>query len=143
MPNLGSGDGEDLDDIENQNLDLNTDFLDANGNALNQTPADASQGDSQQVNPYEGLQLIAIQSARKLLSSDRNPPIDELIACDMLPTLVDCLDNESNSTLQFEAAWALTNIASGSSYQTMQVVQANAVPKFLKLLNSPHQNVCV
>jgi len=162
MPNLGSGDGEDLDDIENQNLDLNTDFLDANGNALNQTPADASQGDSQQVNPYEGLtqkqqltqialhskssdegqQLIAIQSARKLLSSDRNPPIDELIACDMLPTLVDCLDNESNSTLQFEAAWALTNIASGSSYQTMQVVQANAVPKFLKLLNSPHQNVC-
>merc|ERR1719454_645262 len=162
MPNLGSGDGEDLDDIENQNLDLNTDFLDANGNALNQTPTDASQGDSQQVNPYEGLtqkqqltqialhskssdecqQLIAIQSARKLLSSDRNPPIDELIACDMLPTLVDCLDNESNSTLQFEAAWALTNIASGSSYQTMHVVQANAVPKFLKLLNSAHQNVC-
>merc|ERR1719210_2057052 len=87
MPNLGSGDGEDLDDIENQNLDLSTDFLDANGNALNQAPSDASQGDNQQVNPYEGLtqkqqltqialhskssdenqQLIAIQSARKLL----------------------------------------------------------------------------
>lgn len=38
-------------------------------------------------------QLVAVQSARKLLSSDRNPPIDALIASGILPILVRCLEN--------------------------------------------------
>lgn len=86
------------------------------------------------------VRLLVVQSARKLLSSDRHPPIDELISCNVLPMLVSCLDSE-NPTLQFEAAWALTNIASGNSKQTAAVVQAGAVPHFLKLLSSPHMNV--
>jgi hypothetical protein len=88
------------------------------------------------------LQLSAVQAARKLLSSDRNPPIDDLIASGMLPILVNCLLCHDNPSLQFEAAWALTNIASGTSSQTQAVVQAGAVPLFLQLLESPHQNVC-
>ncbi|VDL57529.1 unnamed protein product [Hymenolepis diminuta] len=86
------------------------------------------------------VRLLVVQSARKLLSSDRHPPIDELISCNVLPMLVSCLDSE-NPTLQFEASWALTNIASGNSKQTAAVVQAGAVPYFLKLLSSPHMNV--
>uniref|UniRef100_A0A8C4T369 Uncharacterized protein n=1 Tax=Erpetoichthys calabaricus TaxID=27687 RepID=A0A8C4T369_ERPCA len=76
------------------------------------------------------IQLSAVQAARKLLSSDRNPPIDDLIKSGIFPSL------------QFEAAWALTNIASGTSAQTQAVVKSNAVPLFLRLLHSPHQNVC-
>uniref|UniRef100_A0A673G7L2 Importin subunit alpha-3-like n=1 Tax=Sinocyclocheilus rhinocerous TaxID=307959 RepID=A0A673G7L2_9TELE len=69
-------------------------------------------------------------------------PIDDLIKSGILPILVHCLDRDDNPSLQFEAAWALTNIASGTSEQTQAVVQSNAVPLFLRLLQSPHQNVC-
>ncbi|XP_076039752.1 karyopherin alpha3 isoform X2 [Oratosquilla oratoria] len=88
------------------------------------------------------LQLSAVQAARKLLSSDRNPPIDDLIQSGILPILVRCLEKADNPSLQFEAAWALTNIASGTSRQTQAVVHAGAVPLFLKLLQSSSQNVC-
>lgn len=88
------------------------------------------------------VQLSAVQAARKLLSSDRNPPIDSLIASGILPILVRCLECHDNPSLQFEAAWALTNIASGTSVQTNKVVHAGAVPLFLQLLHSTHQNVC-
>ena len=72
----------------------------------------------------------------------RNPPIDALINSGFLPVLVNCLAVNDNPSLQFEAAWALTNIASGTSQQTQAVVEANAVPLFLQLLRSPQQNVC-
>lgn len=87
-------------------------------------------------------QLAAVQSARKLLSSDRNPPIDDLIHSGILPILVTCLQRTENTMLQFEAAWALTNIASGTSEQTNQVVRAGAVPWFLQLLTSAAPSVC-
>jgi hypothetical protein len=94
------------------------------------------------LSPDPNVKLNAVQSARKLLSSDKNPPIDQIIEANMLPILVDCLTKEDQPMLQFEAAWALTNIASGTSPQTQSVVMAGSVEHFIRLLKSPHQNVC-
>ena len=68
------------------------------------------------------IKLSGVQQARKELSRGNNPPINDLIAAGIVPILVECLDDDDNSSLQFEATWALTNIASGVSEQTREVV---------------------
>lgn len=44
--------------------------------------------------PDPDIQLTAVQAARKLLSSDRNPPIDALIQSGVLPVFVKCLERQ-------------------------------------------------
>lgn len=89
----------------------------------------------------EEYQFLGIQSARKLLSHLRHPPIDMLIHYGLLPYCVEFLKRHHNPKLQLEAAWTLTNVASGTSEQTMAVVNAGAVPHLVALLRSKSKDV--
>ena len=88
----------------------------------------------------------ATQAARFILSCEINPPINVLIDAGIVPKLVDFLslsspDQQETNAMLLEAAGALTNITSGNSLQTRVVVEAGAVPHFIRLLEYPDLNV--
>jgi importin subunit alpha-6/7 len=84
-------------------------------------------------------QAVSAESAiaiRKILSVDRNPPIQEVLDAGILPLLKNLLGNSDYPSTQLEACWALTNIASGTPEQTEAVVSAGVVPLFVTLLRA-------
>jgi len=90
--------------------------------------------------------LEGVRGFRKMLSVEQNPPVKEVINCGALPIFVNLLlapDNGSQTKtfhdIHFEAAWALTNVA--STEYTKSVVDCNAVPILVKLLLSASADV--
>ncbi|KAK0456692.1 armadillo-type protein [Armillaria borealis] len=73
-------------------------------------------------------QLDATTRFRKLLSKEKNPPIERVIECGVVPRFVEFLRTGS-SMLQ------------GTAEHTQVVIGAQAVPEFINLLSSPVHDV--
>lgn len=109
-----------------------------NGMSGNMVPPHLS---SQLMSNDPQAQFSATQEYRKLLSIEQNPPIQEVIMAGVVPRFVQFLQDTARPELQFEAAWVLTNIASGTAEQTRVVVEQGALPIFVMLLRSPSDDV--
>lgn len=81
-------------------------------------------------------QFIGMQGARRLLSRERNPPIDIFIGHGIVPKCIRFLANSDNEMLKFEATWALTNIAAGTTEQTRSIIEHNGIPLLIVMLQS-------
>ncbi len=82
----------------------------------------------------------ATRGFRRILSVERDPPVDAVLEAGVLPILVrNLISNPDASTLIFESAWALTNIASTS--MTHVVVDAGAVEPLIQLLRNQNPDV--
>ncbi|CAL9777394.1 unnamed protein product [Musa acuminata subsp. burmannicoides] len=127
-------------------------LLQAAQQAIGEPPALSPSGVDKKLENLQGMvqgvwsenpntQLEATTQFRKLLSIERSPPIEEVIKAGVVPRFVEFLSRHDLPQLQFEAAWALTNVASGTSEHTRVVIEHGAVPKFIELLSSPNDDV--
>lgn len=84
-------------------------------------------------------QIQVLKGFRRLLSIETNPPVQQCIDCGAVPYFVYFLQRADCMELQFEAAWALTNIA--STDKTQLVVECGAVPHLVALLSSGNADI--
>ncbi|KAJ3446171.1 importin subunit alpha [Anaeramoeba flamelloides] len=87
-------------------------------------------------------QLEHTHAIRMILSSETNAPIEKVIRSGVAKEFIKFLDMNQKAELQFEAAWALSNLCSGSSRQTKAIVRLGVIPKFVDLLESNDIDIC-
>lgn len=59
----------------------------------------------------------------------------------MIPVFIELLQNQEIPKFTFEAAWCLTNIASGKTEHVYALIEKNVVTHFVQLLSSPHSEI--
>lgn len=89
----------------------------------------------------ENVQLEAVTRLRIVLSRPDEPPIDQVLSLNVLAILGHFLKRHDLPKLQLEAAWCVTNIASGSSTHTEALIEAGMVPILCQLMLSSEENV--
>lgn len=72
---------------------------------------------------------------RKIVSTDKNPPIQRIVDAQLVPVLIKLMDQSECMQLQLEATWVLTNVASGESLQCQSIIDKGGLEVLIKILN--------
>ena len=86
----------------------------------------------------ELIVIFGVIGIRRLLSFPKDPPFQSFIDVNLVPKFISFLSRYDSPKLQLEAAWCLTNIASGSDQQVQVLISKGIIDSFVKLLQSPH-----
>jgi hypothetical protein len=89
-----------------------------------------------------GRTEIAAKRFRQLLSMDLkgDPPIDAVLSTGVLPYIINLL-RTGTAPSQLTASWILTNICSGTSEHTKEVINNGAIPAMIDLLQTSDQSL--
>jgi hypothetical protein len=71
--------------------------------------------------------FFSVHGFRKLLSHEKNPPFRETIDAGLVPKFLEICGRVDQPKLQYEAAWCLTNLASGDSEHTGILYEHGAI----------------
>ena len=85
--------------------------------------------------------MFATIGMRRLLSLEKGPPIQSFIDANLVPRFIQYLSRNDLPKLQFEAAWCLTNVASGNYEHVQVLIGKGTIEAFVALLRSPHIEV--
>eukprot|EP00752_Nemacystus_decipiens_P003987 g3652.t1 len=97
----------------------------------------------------QGAGLNSISNWKEMLSASAGDNaayvkvVQEVVDAGAVPNLVEFLQHDDDPVLQFDSAWVLTKIASGTSDQTKAVIENGAVPNFVRLINSLDDAICL
>jgi len=87
-------------------------------------------------------QLEGASYFRKVLSVEKNPPVGIVVEAGLVPLLINLIRPGVHPPVQFEAAWALTNIACGEKQHARVLVQEGVIPLLIDLIaNSTNEKV--
>jgi hypothetical protein len=89
----------------------------------------------------EKSQTEGAHNLRLILSQNYTVPFQELVDSGVIPVLINFTSNFSCPGLQYEAAWSLSNIASGDAEHSKILVDRGIVPKIVDLLQSPFEHI--
>ena len=86
---------------------------------------------------WKGKALVEL---KKILSVDHNPPLRCLFSFNITPTLVELLQTSTSSIL-FESAWILLNLASGPSEIVTGLVSCGCIPALTRLISNENDEI--
>ena len=85
--------------------------------------------------------LSAATNLRKLLANPVNPPIQQVIDDGRVPALLAWMQRTDLPKLQFEACWAVINIASGAHAHAVALVSKGIIPVVYPMLKAKSPKV--
>ena len=95
------------------------------------------------VSGTEEEQREVITNIRQASSIENDPPLGLIINAGLVPILMNYhrVKKDLPSAAKHDILWAVTNVASGNSQDTMHVISQNGVQYFLEFCNDSDEDV--